>query len=558
MKLNCCTFQLHDNFLCRHPAFFPGSKTRVATLFPGYLHTDLTFIASSVKETMANTTFTNHPQGRLMPQTSFYDRRPPQHQSRQFQTQPHLRLRTMAITHQRPHLDTGEYGSGLSQPISAGSSFTAEACNTPPSAASDTSFHPEEYFQLPEDTSSSTWSLQNASWPDFSAHSTVNHFPFRPTGVDQWQIHSSAPVAVGQESSSAVQPSAGGNVNIASARDDSSPKPVAAPPVLPHSVDTSQYQNVPDEDWVLSYLDYDSAPSPSSVDSHGTGPHTPISPAGGELFGTSLFPSNSNLAYPSMIPKVETEPSAFSITPAASWSGSFSSDSTQISASTVASFGGLTYPRHFAQPSGYPLPLSAIPSSVAAQGSAAAHGHGPPIYAATHTISPPALINPQHAVQSFTGSVQDLDQRGWETSPEASGSDDESSSDVNDQAIEEARLRRDRDKYLLKMRERGLSYKEIKRRGKFKEAESTLRGRIRVLTKDKSERVRRPDWTENDLQLLEQAVNHFGRFDGTVRGREAHSRVPWKKISDWMRSRGSSYTFAPATCAKKYRELHSL
>ncbi|EME89058.1 uncharacterized protein MYCFIDRAFT_89639 [Pseudocercospora fijiensis CIRAD86] len=213
----------------------------------------------SVKETMANTTSTNHPQGRMMPQNLFYNRRPPQHRTRQFQAQPHLRLRTMAVHHQRPRLDMGEHGLGLSQLASGASSFAPEACNTPRSAA-----------------------------------------------------------------------------------------------------------------------------------------------------------------------------------------------------------------------------------------------------------------------------------------------------------IEEARLRRDRDKYLLKMRERGLSYKEIKRRGKFKEAESTLRGRIRVLTKDKSERVRRPDWTENDLQLLEHAVSHFERFDGTVRGREVHSRVPWKKISDWMRSRGSSYTFAPATCAKKYRELHSL
>ncbi|KXT17189.1 hypothetical protein AC579_349 [Pseudocercospora musae] len=508
---------------------------------------------------MANTTFTNHSQGRLMPQNPFYNRRPPQHhQSRQFQTQPPLRLRTMALRHQRPPFDTGESGFGLSQPASASSSFTAEACNTPPSAVSDTSFHPDEYFQLPEDTASSTWALQNAPWPDFAEHSTVNHFPFRPTGVDSWQIHSSAPIAVGQESSATVQPSANVEVNIPSARDDSSPRPVAAPPVLPHSVDTSQYQVVPDEDWVLSYLDYDSAPSPSSVDSHGTGPHTPISPAGGELSGVSLVSSNGDLAYSGMMPKVETESTAFNMTPPASWSGSFSSDSMQTSASTVASFGGFTYPRHFPQPSGYPLPLSAIPPSVVTQGSAAAHGHGPPIYTTMHTINPPALMDPRHAVQSFTGSVQELDQRGWETSPEASGSDDESSSDVNDQAIEEARLRRDRDKYLLKMRERGMSYKEIKRRGKFKEAESTLRGRIRVLTKDKSERVRRPDWTDNDLQLLEQAVSHFERFDGIVRGREVHSRVPWKKISDWMRSRGSSYTFAPATCAKKYRELHSL
>lgn len=59
------------------------------------------------------------------------------------------------------------------------------------------------------------------------------------------------------------------------------------------------------------------------------------------------------------------------------------------------------------------------------------------------------------------------------------------------------------------------------------------------------------------LALLERAVSHFVGSDGSAKGRDVHSRVPWKKISEWMRSRGSSYTFAPATCAKKYRDMHT-
>lgn len=86
------------------------------------------------------------------------------------------------------------------------------------------------------------------------------------------------------------------------------------------------------------------------------------------------------------------------------------------------------------------------------------------------------------------------------------GSGDESEVDDDVHDGPESTAPRDRDQYLLSMRARGLSYKEIKRRGRFTEAESTLRGRVRVLTKDKSERVRRPEWTNNDVSINSDAV----------------------------------------------------
>ncbi|KAL4969327.1 uncharacterized protein BDV14DRAFT_196154 [Aspergillus stella-maris] len=55
---------------------------------------------------------------------------------------------------------------------------------------------------------------------------------------------------------------------------------------------------------------------------------------------------------------------------------------------------------------------------------------------------------------------------------------------------------------LLDYKRRGLSYKDIKRIGGFKEAESTLRGRYRTLTKSKEQRVRRPQWHENDMAKI--------------------------------------------------------
>ena len=59
--------------------------------------------------------------------------------------------------------------------------------------------------------------------------------------------------------------------------------------------------------------------------------------------------------------------------------------------------------------------------------------------------------------------------------------------------------RMQRDELLMDLRRKGLSYREIKQRGRFREAESTLRGRVRVLTKDKRERVRKPEWQAQDV-----------------------------------------------------------
>jgi len=58
------------------------------------------------------------------------------------------------------------------------------------------------------------------------------------------------------------------------------------------------------------------------------------------------------------------------------------------------------------------------------------------------------------------------------------------------------------DQYLIQSKLSGMSYKEIKAKGQFKEAESTLRGRFRTLTKSKDQRVRKPQWQERDVSLL--------------------------------------------------------
>lgn len=59
-----------------------------------------------------------------------------------------------------------------------------------------------------------------------------------------------------------------------------------------------------------------------------------------------------------------------------------------------------------------------------------------------------------------------------------------------------------RNGFLIECKRRGLSYKDIKRIGGFKEAESTLRGRFRTLTKSKEQRVRKPKWQDKDVSYF--------------------------------------------------------
>lgn len=69
-----------------------------------------------------------------------------------------------------------------------------------------------------------------------------------------------------------------------------------------------------------------------------------------------------------------------------------------------------------------------------------------------------------------------------------------------------------RDRQLIRWREQKKSYKEIKQLGGFEEAESTLRGRYRALTKVRKDRVRKPVWTDHDVSLLHALSFHSDSF----------------------------------------------
>ncbi|RFU75786.1 hypothetical protein TARUN_6545 [Trichoderma arundinaceum] len=109
-----------------------------------------------------------------------------------------------------------------------------------------------------------------------------------------------------------------------------------------------------------------------------------------------------------------------------------------------------------------------------------------------------------------------------------------------------------KDRFLVQSRLQGVSYKEIKRRGNFTEAESTLRGRFRTLTKKKEDRVRDPKWTDIDIQLLKEAVQvlaHGQHPDA--------AKISWMAVSSYIIDHGGTYKFGYSTCHRRWCYLES-
>jgi hypothetical protein len=152
------------------------------------------------------------------------------------------------------------------------------------------------------------------------------------------------------------------------------------------------------------------------------------------------------------------------------------------------------------------------------------------------------------------------------------------SSDEDDDQMEEGELdacgffatRADADAFLVKSRESGMTYRDIRVKGGFTEAESTLRGRYRTLTKKREERVRRPEWSETDIRLLEEGVRKLARLPPSSHGYNRYSssravtekelpmaRVPWKQVAEYIVNNGGTYKFGNSTCRKRWDELRA-
>ncbi|KAL7911316.1 hypothetical protein GGI35DRAFT_478677 [Trichoderma velutinum] len=117
---------------------------------------------------------------------------------------------------------------------------------------------------------------------------------------------------------------------------------------------------------------------------------------------------------------------------------------------------------------------------------------------------------------------------------------------------EESVERAEKDLFLVESRRQNISYKDIKRLGNFSEAESTLRGRYRTLTKDKKDRVRDPKWTEIDIDLLKEAVRVLGHGVHPDR-----AKLSWMKVSNYISNHGGSYEFGYSTCHRRWVQLEA-
>lgn len=236
-------------------------------------------------------------------------------------------------------------------------------------------------------------------------------------------------------------------------------------PTVQTNVDISQFEPVKREDWHRASLDFsvdddDFAISPTST----YGPFTPSSENGFPLaLRRASGDSNSDLETGGldMFKDVGNVDLGFSSVP-------------DLSSSIGSQFNG-----QLSQYGGLPF----MGGSLAAPGAPAIQGS----FRGIDGLPPSLPVLAPSIGKSDSGSVSHSVTKAEHHAPS------ESESDVG------ATTRDERDKYLLDMREEGFTYKEIKKMGGFTEAESTLRGRVRVLTKDRSERVRKPVWSEKDV-----------------------------------------------------------
>ncbi|KAM0436662.1 hypothetical protein ACHAPT_002371 [Fusarium lateritium] len=113
--------------------------------------------------------------------------------------------------------------------------------------------------------------------------------------------------------------------------------------------------------------------------------------------------------------------------------------------------------------------------------------------------------------------------------------------------------RDDMDRYIMECRNIGASYKEIREVGGFKEAESTLRGRYRTITKLPQERVRRPRWTVADARILFTATMEYVNAHGLDPTEKL--KLPWKSIENRMQQLGVSYRFGYGTLSRMWTRI---
>ncbi|EED16109.1 conserved hypothetical protein [Talaromyces stipitatus ATCC 10500] len=133
-----------------------------------------------------------------------------------------------------------------------------------------------------------------------------------------------------------------------------------------------------------------------------------------------------------------------------------------------------------------------------------------------------------------------------------------------------------RDRYIVMGKSLKLSYGQIRAIAGWTAAESTLRGRFRNCTKEKHERVRKPEWTLIDIVLLQQGVLEQATtlLNNTAPRRKPNGEIyrhepgkvytvstlplgiekdiSWKGVGEFIINHGGTYRFGAMTTKKKW------
>lgn len=256
-----------------------------------------------------------------------------------------------------------------------------------------------------------------------------------------------------------------------------------APSVLDHHVDASQYMHFPLQDFARASIDY---PSPSSMESSTSGPRTPNTDQEAS-FSDPMFENEVPLNHTYFldgVSMVDTKPQRAS-DPAA----------------------GLLWTEHVPD---YPMHVHGLPYASFLHDSHQDHAPVSPAQIPTVRAQIPPYVDPAHEVHgllpghplghSHEEPVTHFSRATSIATDPETDSEGEDPPTFKTSAINGIVDRRQKDDYLLEMRRKKVSYKDIKRLGGYQEAESTLRGRVRVLTKEKWERVRKPRWNRRDVR----------------------------------------------------------
>lgn len=278
--------------------------------------------------------------------------------------------------------------------------------------------------------------------------------------------------------------------------------------LLDEDVDASNYEPVSNDDWALASTEY--GPSPAST-------HGPFTPLEMDVNEVSFHPHDPKAWPGAHQPPHHHAPAQYGdhmmfqphvsedvSIPSSVYGSASSAWSSNPSTSGASSFGTNT---SFHSDHTTTEPLNLYTQQPSYQATVPPTGHNP-IFEPPNPLFPPTTLYAPSNTENHYSSPTPSDTEPTTTTttnpkpskrPSSKTTSTTSSTTSTAETATEAAARQKRDIYLLEMRRKGHSYKTIKRRGNFREAESTLRGRVRVLTKEKWERVRRPEWTGEDV-----------------------------------------------------------